>query len=57
MSRYKSEFLRVLDERGFIQQISDPEGLDAKFSAGPVTAYVGYDCTRRRCMSAASCRS
>ncbi len=45
MSRYQSEFLRVLDERGFIQQISDPEGLDQKFSAGPVTAYVGYDCT------------
>src|SRR5688572_14346016 len=45
MSRYKSDFLRVLDERGFIQQISDPEGLDQNFSAGPVTAYVGYDCT------------
>jgi tyrosyl-tRNA synthetase len=45
MSRYKSDFLRVLDERGFVQQISDPEALDQKFAAGPVTAYVGYDCT------------
>src|SRR5688500_17903745 len=45
MSRYKSDFLRVLDERGFVQQIADPEGLDQKFLAGPVTAYVGYDCT------------
>src|SRR5688500_3416863 len=45
MSRYQSDFLRVLDERGFVQQISDPEGLDQKFLAGPVTAYVGYDCT------------
>ena len=29
MSAFKSDFLRVLDERGFIHQISDPEGLDA----------------------------
>ena len=28
MTKYKSDFLRVLDERGFIHQISDPEGLD-----------------------------
>ncbi len=29
MTKYKSDFLNVLDERGFIHQISDPEGLDA----------------------------
>ena len=45
MTNYRSDFLRILDERGFIHQNSDPEGLDAKLLAGPVTAYVGYDCT------------
>ena len=43
--RFKSDFLRVLDERGFIHQISDPEGLDALALQGPITAYVGYDAT------------
>ena len=45
MPAYKSDFLNVLNERGFIHQISDPEGLDAKCMAGPITAYVGYDAT------------
>ena len=45
MSGFKSDFLRTLDERGFIHQISDPEGLDAACMKGPITAYVGYDAT------------
>jgi tyrosyl-tRNA synthetase len=45
MSAYKSEFLRVLAQRGFIHQLSDAEGLDAKAAAGAVTAYVGFDAT------------
>src|SRR6516225_6439604 len=45
MSAYKSDFLRILAERGFIHQISDAEGLDAKAAAGPITAYVGFDAT------------
>jgi tyrosyl-tRNA synthetase len=45
MSTYKSDFLRVLAERGFIHQLSDAEGLDARASAGPVTGYVGFDAT------------
>ena len=45
MSAFKSDLLRTLDERGFIHQISDPEGLDAKAVAGPVTGYIGFDCT------------
>lgn len=45
MSGFKSDFLRTLDERGFIHQISDPEGLDAACLKGPITAYVGYDAT------------
>ncbi len=45
MSAFKSDFLRVLDERGFIHQISDPEGLDALFNAETVSAYIGFDPT------------
>jgi tyrosyl-tRNA synthetase len=45
MSTYKSDFLRVLAERGFIHQVSEPEDLDARAVAGPITAYIGYDCT------------
>jgi len=44
-AKYKSDFLNVLDQRGFIHQISDPEGLDAAACAGPITGYVGYDAT------------
>ncbi|MBI1384953.1 MAG: tyrosine--tRNA ligase [Rhizobiales bacterium] len=45
MASFKSEFLRVVSERGFIHQISNPEGLDAALAEGPVTAYIGFDCT------------
>ncbi|HLH91674.1 MAG TPA: tyrosine--tRNA ligase [Xanthobacteraceae bacterium] len=44
MSAYKSEFLKVLSERGFIHQISDP-ALDQLAAERKVVAYVGYDCT------------
>jgi len=42
---YASPFLRTLDERGFVHQITDAAALDAAAVAGPVTAYVGFDCT------------
>jgi tyrosyl-tRNA synthetase len=45
MSAYKSDFLRILAERGFIHQVSDADGLDAKAAGGPITAYVGFDAT------------
>src|SRR5262245_20079751 len=45
MSAYKSDFLQVLAERGFIHQISEPEALDARAGSGAVTAYIGFDCT------------
>ena len=45
MTKFKSEFLRTLDERGYIHQISDPEGLDKLASEGQITAYIGYDPT------------
>jgi tyrosyl-tRNA synthetase len=43
----KSDFLRVLSERGYIHQCSDFEGLDQKAASGMITAYVGYDCTAK----------
>ena len=45
MTAFKSDFLRILSERGFVHQISDPEGLDAEAVKGPITAYIGYDAT------------
>ena len=45
MSAFKSDFLNVLQERGFIHQCSDAEGLDALAAKGEAIAYVGYDCT------------
>ena len=38
MSAYKSDFLRILAERGFIHQVSDAEDLDAKATDGPITS-------------------
>jgi tyrosyl-tRNA synthetase len=43
--RLRSEFLRHAQERGFVHQITDAEALDARLEAGPVAAYVGFDCT------------
>src|SRR6266566_3447750 len=45
MSGYKSDFLNVLAERGFIHQVSEPDALDARAKAGAITAYIGFDCT------------
>jgi tyrosyl-tRNA synthetase len=45
MSAYKSDFLNILAERGFIHQVSEPEVLDARAKAGAITAYIGFDCT------------
>ncbi|MFJ6323670.1 MULTISPECIES: tyrosine--tRNA ligase [unclassified Rhizobium] len=45
MAEFKSDFLRTLQERGFIHQISDETGLDDLFAKETVTAYIGYDPT------------
>ena len=45
MTAFKSDFLNVLQERGFIHQCSDFDGLDALAARGEAIAYVGYDCT------------
>ncbi len=45
MTKYKSEFLNILQERGFIHQCSDFETLDAKLTKGVQSAYIGFDAT------------
>lgn len=45
MSAYQSDFLNILESRGFIHQMSDAAGLDALAAKGEVKAYIGYDCT------------
>ena len=45
MTAFKSDLLRVLSERGYVHQISDPEGLDAAALKGPISAYIGFDAT------------
>ena len=49
MTSLKSDFLQILSERDFIHQVTDLEGLDAKMAAkekeGPISAYIGFDCT------------
>ncbi len=45
MSTYKSEFLKVLSERGFIHQMSDETGLDKLLNKETVSAYIGFDAT------------
>ena len=44
-TRLKSEALRVLLDRGLVNQATDLEGLDAAFHAGSVTFYAGFDAT------------
>ncbi|MEM7425780.1 MAG: tyrosine--tRNA ligase [Pseudomonadota bacterium] len=45
MPEFKSDFLRILQERGFIHQCSDPDGLDNAAIEGIITGYIGFDCT------------
>src|SRR5436305_2694551 len=45
MSNPSSAFLAVAAERGFVHQCTDMEALDARLRAGPLTGYIGYDCT------------
>ena len=45
MTTYKSDFLNVLAERGFIHQVSEPEALDELARTSTIAAYIGFDCT------------
>lgn len=45
MSDIKSDFLKTVQARGYMHQCTDLDALDAKATAGIVTAYIGFDCT------------
>ncbi len=41
----KSDFLKIMHERGFVHQCSDLEGLDSRLCEGVQSAYIGFDAT------------
>jgi tyrosyl-tRNA synthetase len=45
MTEYRSALLKLLDERGYIHQLTDAEALDSLASKEPVTGYIGFDAT------------
>lgn len=47
MTGFKSSALRSLEERGFIDSLSDAEAIDRAFDEGVVTFYIGFDPTAR----------
>jgi tyrosyl-tRNA synthetase len=50
----KSDFLRVMIERGFLADCTDMQGFDDALMSGVVPGYIGFDATATgRCMSAA----
>jgi tyrosyl-tRNA synthetase len=45
MTSYSSSLLKLLDERGYIHQVTDAGALDALAAKSVVTAYIGFDAT------------
>lgn len=45
MPDHRSDFVRTLNERGFIHQCTDLDALDATLAGSPVAAYIGFDAT------------
>src|SRR5829696_4855070 len=45
MTEFRSSLLRLLDERGYIHQQTDAEGLDDLASREIVPGYIGFDAT------------
>jgi tyrosyl-tRNA synthetase len=45
MTAYRSSLMRLLDERGYIHQVTEPEAFDALADKEIVSAYVGFDAT------------
>ena len=45
MSEYRSDLLRLLDERGYIHQLTDAAALDALAAKQIVPGYIGFDPT------------
>jgi tyrosyl-tRNA synthetase len=45
MSSYRSDLLNILDQRGYIHQVTDAEGLDTLAASQVVPGYIGFDAT------------
>ena len=45
MTQYTSALLKLLDERGYIHQLTDAAGLDALATRQVVPGYIGFDAT------------
>ena len=45
MTTYRSPLLKLLDERGYIHQVTDTEALDALAQKEVVSGYIGFDAT------------
>src|SRR5438874_3847528 len=45
MTEFRSDFLRLLQERGQLHQVTDAQGLDALLRSACVPGYIGFDCT------------
>ncbi|MCB2052190.1 MAG: tyrosine--tRNA ligase, partial [Novosphingobium sp.] len=45
MTSYNSDLLRLLDERGYIHQMTDAAALDALAAKQIVPGYIGFDAT------------
>ena len=43
--KYRSSLLNLLDERGYIHQVTDADALDALAAKEVVTGYIGFDAT------------
>src|SRR6201987_706744 len=41
----QSAFFAAAEERGYIHQCTDRDALDSALAQGPLTAYIGFDCT------------
>lgn len=45
-TQFKSDFLNVIHERGFVHQGTDLQALDDRMAqGGPISAYIGFDAT------------
>jgi tyrosyl-tRNA synthetase len=45
MTRFKSEFVRLIVERGYLHQCTALDELDRLAAKEPITAYIGFDAT------------
>ena len=45
MSSFRSSLMRLLEERGYIHQVTDPAALDALAASQVVPGYIGFDAT------------